>query len=194
MELVRSTVWSEVFEGWRQREAFNPAWVRCATEVKGWPDWQSWRGFTASQIGAEGRKWQIFRFTDPLEEIPQMLLGPYSGWQSKVSRKNSISFREMLEDEGQREFFRRHEGVQRILQGLPFTTEFIGLVREDVNKIVCLEGHHRAVAFVLAFMEQKKMDFSGCAVTIALASLPVEECPILDKVLERGTSKEKKDI
>lgn len=189
MKFIKDTTWEEVFEGWRRREAANPAWIECATKAKGWPDWESWRRFTASLIGAENRRWRIIEFTDPMNEAPAMLIGPFSGWQSRVANKNRTTFEELLDIEEQREFFSRHGGVRRILEGLPFATEFIGLMRKDTEKIVCIEGHHRAVAVTLAKKQGKPVDFSGIPVSIALAELAADECPLLDEVLERGSSR-----
>ncbi len=190
MEFVRNTTWQEVFAGWQSREATNPGWVECATKIKGWPDWESWRSFTAQQIGADNRDWKIFHFDNPLEEVPEMLIGPFSGWQSRVSNKNKTTFGELLEIPGQFEEWSKHLGVQSIIAGLPFTTEFIGLLRRDINKIVCLEGHHRSVAISFVKKQGKKIDFSQTPITIALAELTVAESHLLDEVLKRGTSKE----
>ncbi|MCX6740699.1 MAG: hypothetical protein NTZ49_05755 [Candidatus Parcubacteria bacterium] len=192
MNFIRTTTWEEIFNGWRSREADNPGWINCATKIKGWPDWESWRRFTADQISANSRKWQIFEFTDPLIEIPRMLIGPFSGWQSRVINKNNTTFEELLEIPKQYEHFTKHEGVLSILKGLPFTTEFIGIIREDNNKIVCLEGHHRATAIALAQRQGLQLDFSDSKLTIALTSLPKEECVLLDEVLKRGTTKNPK--
>jgi len=91
MQLIKNTTWEEVFKKWKEREANEPGWINCATNVKGWPDWESWRRFSASQIKADKRDWQIFKLTDPINEIPEMLIGHYSGWQSRVFEKNIAS-------------------------------------------------------------------------------------------------------
>lgn len=187
LKFLSDTTWAEVFEGWRSREANNPGWVCTATEIKGWPDWESWRKFTASQIGAEKRLWKLHEFTDPMNDIPEMLVGPYQGWQSKLPEKNKYSFEELLDIQENYEFFKKHSGVAALINNFPCPTEFIGLVREDNGKVVCLEGHHRATAVALAKKEGKKIDCKN--IRIALTRLPKDECLILDEVLRRGTSK-----
>lgn len=189
MKFIKDTTWQEIFDGWREREADNPGWIECATKIKGWPDWESWRSFTGEQINAKNREWKIYQFEYPLEEIPEMLIGPYSGWQSRVLNKNKTTFKELLEIPAQLEEWSRHSGLLSIVNGLPFTTEFIGLIRKDLDKIVCLEGHHRATAMVLAKKQGLKIDFSQTSVTIALTELAGENCQLLDEVLKRGTSK-----
>lgn len=190
MKFIRDTNWQEVSEGWRSREADNPGWIECATKIKGWADWESWRNFTAEQIGAKNRGWKIFQFPNPLEEIPQMLIGPYSGWQSRVENKNSTSFADLLELPDQLAEWRNNSGVLKILNALPFATEMIGLKRMDNNKIVCIDGHHRAVAISLAKRQNKTIDFTNTPVMIDLTELEVDDCHLLDAVLRRGTVKD----
>ena len=191
MKFIKNTTWDEVFDGWEKREANNPGWVNCATKIKGWPDWKSWRKFTASQIKADKREWKIYEFTNPSEEIPKMLIGPYSGWQSRLPKKNTASFEDLLSIPKQLEEFSKHDGVLSIMEGLPFTTELIGIIRDDIDKIVCLEGHHRAVAITLSKIQGKNIDWSDTKIDIALTHLKKDEIQLLDEMLERGTTKEK---
>jgi len=188
MHLIKNTTWENVFGGWRQREASDPGWINCATNIKGWPDWKSWRKFTASQIGLENLSWQIFEFTDPIKEIPAMLIGPYTGWQSRVANKNQSNFEDLVNIPEQFDFFSKHDKVLSMIADFPFPTEFIGLIREDKNKIVCIEGHHRAVAVALAKKQDSSIDFKG-NITIALAKLRKDRVNVLDNALKRGTSK-----
>lgn len=188
MKFVRDITWKEVFEGWCAREAQNPGWIECAQE-KGWPDWEQWRQCTASLINAQNRSWKLFVFDDPVQEISSMLIGPYTGWQSRVENKNSTTFEDLLSSKSQFDYFSTHKGVVSIADGLPFSTEFIGVVRKDINKIVCIDGHHRATATALLLKQGRHVHFDEVKVTIALAELPENECSILDEMLKRGTSK-----
>ncbi len=188
MNFVKNTTWEEVFGGWEKEEADNPDWIHCATENKGWTDWKSWREFSASQIGADERSWQIFEFTDPINEVPEMLVGPYTGWQSRLPEKNIGTFSDLLNVPEQYAFFSKHDKVISIMNDLPFLTELIGVRRNDTNKIVCLEGHHRAVAIALAKKKNRQIDF-GREIKIALTHLQKNEVSIFDKMLQRGSSK-----
>ena len=189
MKFIKNTTWQNVFEGWRENEAANPGWIECATKIKGWPDWESWRIFTAQQIDAVHRDWKIFQFENPMEEVPKMLIGPFSSWQSLVINKNKTTFSQLLEIPQQYEEWSKHLGVLSIVNGLPFATKMIGLIRKDINKIVCFEGHHRATAIALAKQQDKNIDFSQTPVTIALTELTFDDCKLLDNISKRGTSK-----
>lgn len=193
MRFVKNTTWEEVFDGWRQREANNPNWIHCATKIKGWPDWESWRKFTASQIGLENLSWRIFEFTDPINEIPAMLIGPYASWQARVLKKNQSAFEDILNIPEQFDFFKKHDKVISMINDFPSPTELIGLIREDKNKIVCLEGHHRAIAVALAKKQNKSIDFKE-NINIALAKLKKDQVGILDDALKRSTSKKLKKL
>jgi hypothetical protein len=160
--------------------------------LKGWPDWESWRRFTAEQIGAPSREWNIYELTDPINEIPQMLVGPFTGWQSRLPAANKHTFADLVRDPEQQTFFRAHEKVAALMESFPPATHLIGLRRERDGSIVCLEGHHRATAVALCALDGVQIDF-GEPVQIALAALAVDEGELLDRVLIRGSSKDPKD-
>lgn len=189
MKFIKDTNWQEVFEGWKSREADNPGWIECATKIKGWPNWESWRSFTAEQIKANSRIWKIYQFENPLKEIPEMLVGPFTGWQSRFTVKNTKSFADLLEIPNEYEEFSKHSLITSMLEAMPFQTELIGMVRKDLGKIICLDGHHRAVTISLAAKKGKEMDFSNQPISIALADLDLNELDLMDRILERGTAK-----
>lgn len=187
MKLIKNTTWGEIFENWKNRESNNPDWIECATKIKGWPDWKSWRNFTAQQIDAENRNWQIYKLTNPAEEISSMLIGPYSSWQNKVINKNNTTFEELLDIPEQYKYFSQHNYILKILSALPFSTELIGIIREDNSKIVCIEGHHRATAITLAKKQKTKIDFKNAPIQIALTNISRNESFLFDDALKRGT-------
>ncbi len=187
MRFIASTTWEEVFAGWKLREANDPGWIKCATEIKGWPDWESWRKFTASQIGAENLNWELYEFSDPMKEIPDILLGPYSGWQSRVVDKNKNTFNDLILIPEQFEYWQGINKIKSIIEDFPCYTEMIGLIRDDNKKIVCLEGHHRATAVAIVAKLGKVIIFKN-PIKIALAHIPADQVSVFDKTLARGSS------
>lgn len=192
LKFIKPTTWEDVFQEWKDREGNDPGWIHCATTIKGWDSWESWRRFSASQIQAEDRDWEIYEFTDPMHDIPAMLVGPFTGWQSRLPTPNVHSFAELIRIPEQGTFFRGHEKVSGMMKQFPHSTTFIGLKREDSSSIVCLEGHHRATTVALSAQDGAEINFGG-RVQIALAVLRKNESSLLDHVLARGSSKDLKD-
>ena len=189
MKLVKTTNWDEVFEGWASREERDPGWMECATKIKGWPDWRSWRGFSATMLGLQKKIWKVFEIENPLEEIPNMLVGPYTGWQKRHPNTNLFTFSELLEAPEEYEAWSKNPKILDIIAHFPSETQFIALLREDINKIVCIEGHHRAVALALAKKDGLKVNIDGAS-TLALANLEKDETTLLEKALKRGSTKD----
>lgn len=185
---IQPTTWEEIFQDWKQREGNDPGWIHCATVLKGWDSWESWRRFTAEQIGASTREWNLFEFTDPMSEIPNMLVGPFTGWQSRLPAPNKHTFADLVRIPEQEVSFRAHEKVISMMKHFPPSTMFVGLRLEGTDRIVCIEGHHRATAVALATLDGKQIDFDGPA-QIALATLKTNKIHLLDDVLARGSSK-----
>lgn len=185
---VKNTIWQEVFEGWKNREGNESGWIECATKIKGWPDWESWRQYSAAQFGAEKREWKIYRIADANKVVPEMLVGPYTGWQSRLSVKNALSFADMLEIPENYESFSKNDKVLDLMKNWPVSTQFVGVIRTDNKKIVCIEGHHRATAVVLAMKNSQPLKL-GEDITIALCELAMAEEKLLDEMLAKGSQK-----
>lgn len=189
MKSLEDTSWDDVFEKWRGREAADPGWIQCATEVKGWPDWESWRRFSAELLGAEQLEWRRYLVENPEIELPALLVGPFQGWQNRLNVKNAASFADMMADPVQAAFFSQHEKVRSMMANFPAPTELIAVQRDDSGKIVCIEGHHRSAAVALGTVLGQAVQFTG-PVTLALARLPTERVQVLEEMLRRGSSRE----
>ncbi len=185
---IRDISFEELFDEWRKNEAKNPDWIHCATDVKGWPDWESWRRNTLSLFGAEKRQWKIYSIDDQMEFIPKMLMGPFNGWQAKVPEHNKYSFEEMLALPENLEFYSHHGKVLDMIKNFPAQALFTGVIREKLGKVVCIEGHHRATAISLAKVLYQKIEF-GQKLHIALTTISEDEDGIFDYMQEIGTSK-----
>lgn len=188
MNYLQEVSWTEIFAHWRSNESANPDWVRTATEVKGWPDWESWRMFTANQLGLPQRTWKVFTISDPLNELPSFLVGPFTGWQSRLPNPNRHTFAELLAIPEQYEYFRQHTGLRRLMEHFPHDILLTGLRMRD-GRVVLIEGHHRVTAIALASKEQFPINISA-PVSVALAELTSEDDGLLDRVLARGSAKQ----
>jgi len=185
MRKLRDLTWDEVFAGWREREAGSPGWIETATTIKGWPDWESWRMFTARQLGLPDREWAEYALTDPASDIPSFFVGPYSGWQSRCPKPNATTFAELVAIPAQEKEWSSRPDIVRMGHAFPSPTTLIGLRKPD-GRIVLIEGHHRAVAAALAARQQRSTVFGD--VTIVLAETRKDEAGLFDRVLARGSS------
>lgn len=187
MKRLAETTWAVVFDHWRISEASNPDWIYTATKVKGWPDWESWRMFTANQLKFPQRTWAVDEFTDPMNEIPALLVGPYSGWQSRLPKPNACTFAELVNIKKNYQDFAPRASTQRLISRFPADALLTGLRKSD-GAIVLLEGHHRATAVAIAEHDKMMVNFSG-PVQIALADFDQADDDLLDRVLARGSEK-----
>lgn len=188
MNVLRDISWDEVFSGWCDREANNPGWIRVATEVKGWPDWGSWRRYTTEQFGASSREWKLYAFSDPANEVPAMLLGPYTGWQNRVENKLEATFDQLFDTESQSQEFLQNTNIQNMINALPFETQLIGLKLPD-GRVMCIDGHHRATAITLAKKQGKDVGYKNGQITMALTEFTADDQGLLSEALRKGSSK-----
>lgn len=188
LEYVKGITCEDVFQAWKENEAEDAGWIHCATVIKGWEDWESWRRNTLTVLGAENMVWKLYTIRNVEEVVPNMLIGPFNGWQARVTRKNKTSFEEMLAVQENFDFYAHHGKVLDIMNHFPEKAWMTGVYVEETDKIVCIEGHHRATAVALAKKQGKKMDIEK-GVCIALATLPKGQEDVFDRMLEQGTSK-----
>ncbi len=187
MILLRKINWTTVFANWKSRETSSESWVKLA-KSKGWESWDQWRLHTTSQLQLELRKWQLYKFNDPYNQVPEMLIGPYQGWQKHFHEKNKHSFISAVQVAQFYNWASNHQGIKNISNNLPFTTEMIGLKKED-GTIVCIDGSHRGAAIALVNKKGVNINFTHTSVNIALAEISDHELVLLDKALKRGTAK-----
>lgn len=129
----------------------------------------------------------MYEFTDPMAEIPAMLVGPYHGWQSRFPAANKHTFADLVRIPEQEAWARGHEKIASMMADFPSGTELIGLRRTDTGQIICIEGHHRATAVALAAKDGKSI--VSTPIRIALADIRPDELGILDAMLARGSEK-----
>lgn len=184
------TSYAQVFDAWREGEAHNPGWIHTATAIKGWPDWESWREHSMRLIRGLEREWVRFVIERPAEFLPSMLIGPYSSWQEPLPTKNVYSFREATTIPAVQERWQRNSVIRSLVERFPTSTVLIGAYREDIDRIVCVEGHHRCAAVAFAEYEGMPMTFAptGTSVALHLMTLSAHECHLIDDALKRGTS------
>lgn len=192
MKYLQKTSWDQVFSAWADRESTNPDWIHCATNIKGWPDWQSWRMFMASLFKAKERVWELYTLSNPQKEIPSFFIGPFKGWQNMYAPQSDefsyITFAELFDNPASKETLAANSRVIDIWRSLPFSTELIALKIQNTQDIILIDGHHRCAAITKATKEGRDIDFTQTPITVALATIKQEEGSVFDEMLHRGTS------
>ncbi|MBU0649117.1 hypothetical protein KJ969_03410 [Patescibacteria group bacterium] len=158
-----------------------------ATEVKGWPDWESWRSYSADFIKAKERDWKLYEIKEPNEAIPNFVIGPWQGWQENFERKNVQTFEYLVKN--CRAWVEKNGKINKIKNDFPEISEFIGILIKETGEIVLFEGSHRAAAIALAKEMGQPIQFKNNP-TIAIAEISRDERDLLEEKLKRGTHEE----
>jgi len=183
IKYIRDISWDEIFNGWHQREGVREEWQKFATEVKGWPDWKSWRQTSADFISADKRRWKIYEVENPNEFFPKCLIGPWQNWQKNFEEKNKRTFEDLIKMCP--EWVHDNKKIQQIKNDFPDKTQFIGIYFKDSGRFVIFEGSHRAAAIAQAKTEGNPINFKNNP-TIAVTEFSDEEVELLEQKLERN--------
>lgn len=190
LKFVRDISWDEVFLQWKEREGKDPTWIKVATETKGWPNWESWRGFSAAQFGAQNRKWKLYEVLDPNEQLPNFIIGPFQGWQKHFDASCKEWTEHTFADLAQQkpEVLSGNSKIAGIMRNFPAQTTLIGIYLKSNGKIVCYEGCHRCAAVTLAKSLGVPINFAVNP-TIAITEFSPEDEKLFEKILHRGSGK-----
>ncbi len=178
--------WSRVFAAWQKREGTQSDWQEVARK-KGFKSWRTWRWVWLENIGASHRRWYRYRIDDPSKIVSQFLVGPTQSWQKYFPKHERLTH--TFADLVNTSWHARDKELK--IKPIFGATEFIGVVRPD-NKIVLIEGHHRAAAVALAQKLSKKITFK-VKPTIALTHFKKSDLKLLRRMLARGSTKEPRD-
>lgn len=184
LEFIEETTWQNVWENWMQAEGSDPNWHQVAKE-KGFHTWEEWRDSWVQNFNAQTRTWTRYSIMDPFATVPNFKIGPTQAWQKNFpqSEQNQHTFQELIQNVN----VDTNTKVQAILNNFPDQTEFIGIYLPD-KSIHLIEGHHRASAITIAAQKTQHIEFHQKP-TIALTPFTFKELPILDEMLQKGSSK-----
>lgn len=179
--------WDNVFDVWRKNEVDHPGWIHTATEVKGWPDWETWRRYQASHLELAEREWTLYEFLDPQKQIPEMLVGPFKSWQEQLPEpmRLQVTFHDFIVE--RLDWAKGHNRIPDMMEHFPSPTQMMGLYLEDQERLLCFEGSHRAAAVALASIEGNIVDFGSQKPLIAVATISGDTNELLARALEIGS-------
>jgi len=169
LKLIRPISWEEIFNNWRELEAWQESWKR-HWESRGFSSWDEWREGYAAPLNPTTLEWYLYQISDPVRDLPLFYGVPSRSWVDKAYGGETTK---QLKDILELPIVSENSKVLGIRKDFPKKTMFTGLVYD--GKIVLVEGMHRSC--VLAGWNPK-IPFEG-EVTIALASWDKKEIPIV---------------
>jgi len=165
-EFIKSLIWDEVTEIWRNNEIDEPHWKKY-WESKNFKSWEDWRKKYLDAYTSLNKKWYLVRVKDPMVSVPNFHGGNYKGWKDSFYEDLEMpTFDEMKENSAAGEF----------LNNLPKETTIIAL-NTDMG-IVVAEGMHRCAAITKAAREGRQLDIE---LYVAMADASKKEIPDFTK-------------
>ena len=182
----------EVFGIWMDNEAVEVPGrnlLKVAQE-KGFGTVRDWRMATALRLGMATKQWRIYAVTDPNGFLPNVLMGPYQGWQQYMPNKLTASFADALNVKVFYEWCKTHDRVQPLAKHFPLSTTVI-LYRLSDNRFLQIEGGHRMCAVAYRVHKGQPIQFPENTVRAAVADITDTEFQQLFVFLRQGTDKQK---
>jgi len=179
------TTWDNIFSHWEELEGHSPDWLAVA-QAKGFETWKQWCQAWVAQFQAPQRSWQTYAIENPLQTIPNFLIGPTQGWQKHfaIDEQNKHTFQTLV----QRVNFEHNSKVQAIINDFPTSSQYFGILLPS-HEVVLIEGHHRACALAVLEQQGGSLDLSENLI-IHLTQFKTGEQALLDAILQRGSSKQ----
>ena len=158
-EYIRAISWKEVFDTWRDLEAWQASWGAHWTE-RGFDSWDEWRRTYAKPLHPETLNWQLYHMNKPLTDSPFLYGTPTKGWIEKAYQGETTK---QLGTLTHLPIIAENEKVRDIQQAFPRETQLTGIIHN--KNVILVEGMHRAAALATW---NPNIPFAG-NVTIALA-------------------------
>lgn len=156
---IKPFAWQEIFDIWRELEAWQESWKRHWTE-RGFDSWDEWREAYAAPLHPETLTWELYQITDPAKDLPFFYGTPTKSWIEKAYNGETTK---QLSSIVHLPIVAENDKILDIKKDFPKETMLTGLVHN--GKIILIEGMHRACAIATW---DAKTPFIG-KITIALA-------------------------
>lgn len=164
MELKKIT-WRKVYKIWQEAETNNDLWRR-----RGFSSWKKWRDAYVLPLGLNKLKWQIGELKNP-KKILNFYGGPFKAWKKYFYKnKNTLNFKELIKLKE----IRKNKKISAIQNHLPKKITLIAIKKN--NKIIIVEGMHRATALALLLNNKQKTETK---INIAIAKYRKKNLPLL---------------
>lgn len=159
LQRLRPITWKEIFDTWRDGEAWQESWRR-HWEERGFSSWEEWRMHHLRPYHPETLEWSLYRVADPLATVPgffgvptkNWIQGAYGGEMTK--RLRDIIHLPIVSGNGKIDAVREH-----------FPKNVMLVAISEKERIILIEGMHRSCAMATW---DPAVPFQG-EVTIAIA-------------------------
>lgn len=156
---AKSLSWKEVFDTWRDLEAWQESWKEHWTE-RGFDSWDEWREAYVAPLHPETLSWELYQITNPTKDTPLFSGAPTKAWREHAYEGEPTK---LLQDILHIPIVTENPKILAIKKDFPKETMLTGIVHD--GKIVLIEGMHRANALATW---NARTPFVG-KITIALA-------------------------
>lgn len=137
---IKPLLWKDVFDTWRELEAWQESWKRHWTE-RGFDSWDEWREAYAAPLHPETLSWELYKIIDPIKDLPFFYGTPTKSWIEKAYNGETTK---QLKGISHLPIVVENDKILDIKKIFPKETMLTGFVHN--GKIILIEGMHRSCA------------------------------------------------
>lgn len=189
-EIINDMTFDEVFKIWIDNEVGQPDGrdVLSVAQEKGFSSVVEWRLATALRLGMDKKNWDLETIANPDVTLPQIIVGPFQGWQRFLTRHLETTFAQAMEIPEFFEWCKTHDRIVPLSEKFPLPTKLI-LYRRPDGTLIHVEGGHRICAVAYANKIGEPIDFYLDSVQAAVADVTEQDIKQMQEFLKQGTQK-----
>jgi hypothetical protein len=157
--------------------------------AKGFTSIAEWRLATCLRMGMDKKAWRLEELNNPVEVIPNIIIGPYQGWSKFFENKLQTSYIQALDIPDFFEWVKKHDRIPWVIKNFPLETTLIVFKKPD-GSLIHIEGGHRMCAVAYCNKIGQPIDFTDRKVFLAVTDITEDEVPELLTQLRLGTDKQ----
>jgi len=177
-------IWLDIEVGRKEGRNILPV-----AREKGFTSIAEWRLATALRLGMDKKEWQKVTIENPGEELPNIIVGPYTGWQRLLDHSLETTFGQAVEIPEFLEWCKTHDRIVPLAEKFPQETPVI-LYRRPDGKFIQVEGGHRICAVAYAKKIGKPIRFNPNSITALVAEADQQDLENMRVFLNQGTGKQ----
>jgi len=165
---IQPITWQKVYRTWKKNEDHD--FWRAHYQPRGFSSWPEWRKNYIQPLGLEKLKWQTGELKN-IKDILNFYGGPFKAWKKYFYKnKNSLTFKQLA----LLSKIKNNKRFKKLINNFPGQTTLIAIQRK--NKIIIIDGMHRATALALMINKKQKIKTK---INIAFAEYHKKTLPLL---------------